>query len=246
MVDVAAFVRDGFVKLEQPWLRETADAARALLWRSIPGSPTDPSTWTDPVVWTADLSGAGPFRPLAHGPDLTDALNDICGAGGWLPRNCLGNIPIRFPARPGVDDRGWHVDANTPCSDGSWMVSGRPHTMLILTLLSEVGHDDAPTRIRMGSHHDVVSVLDGRPAASAAELGPLLDEASTARPVAYATGSPGDVYLVHPFCVHAADEHRGANPRFMSQAPVLLTEVLTPQTESALADVWRAGQSVSP
>lgn len=246
MVDVAAFVRDGFVKIERPGLRDVADAARAVLWQSIPPSPDDPSTWTEPVVWTADLSGLGPFGRLAHGPELADALDEICGIGGWQPRHCLGNIPVRFPVRPAAEDRGWHIDANTPQSDGSWMVSGRPRTILVLTLLSDVGPDDAPTRIRVGSHHDAARVLDGRPAASAAELGPLLDDASSARPIEYATGSPGDVYLVHPFCVHAADEHRGRNPRFMSQAPIQLTDALTPQTNSALAAVWRDGQAVSP
>ncbi len=62
MVDVAAFVRDGFVKLERPALRDVADAARALLWRTIPPSPVDRTTWTQPVVWTADLG-----VPTAHG-----------------------------------------------------------------------------------------------------------------------------------------------------------------------------------
>lgn len=214
-----------------------------MLWQSIPASPADPSTWTESVVWTADLGGSGPFGCLAHSPDLAAALDAICGVGGWQPRHSLGNIPVRFPVRPTAADRGWHIDANTPGSDGSWSVSGRPHTMLVLTLLSDVGPDDAPTRIRMGSHHDAVDVLEGRPAWSAAEVGPRLDAASAGRPIGYATGSPGDAYLVHPFCVHAADEHRGDNPRFMSQAPIQLTEALTPQTDSALAAVWRAAES---
>jgi hypothetical protein len=238
MVDVAAFARDGFVRLERPALRDTADEARALLWRTIPPSVDDRTTWTEPVVWTADLTGAGPFGRLAHSRELADALDEICGRGRWRRRHCLGNIPIRFPKRPGADDRGWHIDANTPQPDGSWLVSARPHTMLVLTLLSSVGLDDAPTRIRMGSHRDVVAVLDGRPASSAMDLGPVLDEATAGRPVGYATGAPGDVYLVHPFCVHAADEHRGDTPRFMAQAPVELTEPLTPQSGSVLAQVW--------
>jgi len=240
VVDVGAFVRDGFTKLERPGLRETADRACALLWRSMELSPLDSSTWTKPVVWTGDLSGEGPFKQLANSPDLADALDGVCGADGWLPRHSLGNIPVRFPVLPGAEDRGWHIDANAQRSDGSWIVSSRPQTMLVLTLLSEVGRDDAPTRIRVGSHHDVANAVFVEESEwSAGEIGPLLDAASADRPVAYAVGSPGDVYLVHPFCVHAADEHRGATPRFMSQTPIQLTEPLTPQTASALAAVWR-------
>ena len=51
----------------------------------------------------------------------------------------------------------------------------------------------------------------------------------------HATGMPGDVYLLHPLTVHAADEHRGHTPRFMAQSPVVLTEPLTPESLSPLA-----------
>jgi hypothetical protein len=39
-----------------------------------------------------------------------------------------------------------------------------------------------------------------------------------------ATGRAGDVYLCHPFLVHAAQAHRGRNPKFMAQPPLLLHE----------------------
>jgi hypothetical protein len=40
------------------------------------------------------------------------------------------------------------------------------------------------------------------------------------RPEALATGEAGDVYLCHPFLVHAAQGHRGSMPRFMAQPPL--------------------------
>ena len=221
VIDVDAYNRDGFVRLERPQLRQAAEEARTLLWQSIAPTTPDPSTWTEPVIWTADLDGRGPFRQLAGSPDLAEALDEICGEDGWLPRYSLGNIPVRFPVRPGAQDRGWHIDANTEQDDGSWTVTGRPQTMLVLTILSEVGPDDAPTRIRVGSHHDVAAAFSERPDVEGAELNELLDSVSDSRPLAYATGSPADVYLVRPFCIHAADEHRGTTPRFMAQAPIL-------------------------
>lgn len=110
--------------------------------------------------------------------------------------------------------------------------------MLLLTILSEVGPDDAPTRIRAGSHRDVAAVLDEQ-SVDAFACGPLVADASTRREVVVATGQPGDMYVVHPFTVHAADEHRGHTPRFMAQAPVPLTEPLTPCTQSPLGSAWR-------
>jgi hypothetical protein len=237
MLDIDAFVSAGYVKVERAAPRRTADAARNLLWRQLGLSPDDPAGWTEPVRWATDLTGAGPFGELARSPKLVGALDRICGVGGWVPRGSLGNIPVRFPVSPPNDDRGWHIDANTPQPDGSWAVTGRPHTMLLLTLVSDIGEDDAPTRIRSGSHRDVAGVLGPDPV-EFAEMGALVDQASVRRPVAYATGEPGDMYLVHPFTVHAADEHRGRTPRFMAQAPVILTSPLTPASSSPLACVW--------
>ncbi|MGI5286346.1 phytanoyl-CoA dioxygenase family protein [Nonomuraea polychroma] len=234
VVDVDRFVAEGFVKLEAAVPREVGDAARALVWQQIGLSPDDPSGWDQPVVWAADLTGQGPFGEFVRSSRLHQALDELAGPGGWVPRGSLGNMPIRFPRVAPADDRGWHIDASVARPDGSWAVSGRPETMLLLVLLSEVGDDDAPTRIRVGSHRDALRVL-GEQVLNPFEAGPLLDTASKDRPVTYATGQPGDIYLVHPLTVHAADEHRGTRPRFMAQGPVFLTAPVAPGEGNALA-----------
>ncbi|WP_219508654.1 phytanoyl-CoA dioxygenase family protein [Nonomuraea ceibae] len=238
VVDVERFVADGFVKLEAAVPREAGDAARAAVWHQIGLSPDDPAGWRQPVVWAADVTGQGPFGAFVRSARLAEALDALAGPGGWKPRGAIGNMPVRFPGRSEVDDRGWHIDASVARPDGSWAVSGRPETMLLLTLLSEVGEDDAPTRIRVGSHRDAARVL-GERVLDPFEAGPLLDEASRDRPVARATGLPGDVYLVHPLTVHAADEHRGTRPRFMAQGPVFLAEPVAPGDGNALARALR-------
>ncbi|SDH95409.1 hypothetical protein SAMN05421505_1288 [Sinosporangium album] len=235
---VEAFVRDGFVKLEESVPRAVADEARELLWKRIGLPPGDPSRWTEPVVWTSDLDAQGPFLHFARSERLNAALDAVAGVGGWRPRGALGNIPVRFPHLPAADDCGWHIDLNTMLPDGQWTVSREPQTMLILTLLSEVGIDDAPTRIRVGSQRDTWAALGPAPM-SHLDAGPLLDAASAARPVAYATGRPGDVYLCHPLTVHAAQPHRGDVPRFMAQTPVFLSAPLTPGGPSPLARALR-------
>jgi hypothetical protein len=237
MLDLDAFMTDGFAKIEKAAPRRVADEARALLWRQLGLSPDDPDRWSAPVRWASDLMGEGPFGEIVRSRALAAALDAVCGSGGWVPRGSLGNIPVRFPVAEPDDDRGWHIDANTPLPDGSWAVTGRPHTVLLLTLLSDVGPNDAPTRIRAGSHHDVARVLGPDPV-ELVEMGRLVDEASADRAVVHATGEPGDMYVVHPFTVHAADEHRGTTPRFMAQAPIVLTAPLTPASSSPLACVW--------
>jgi hypothetical protein len=91
-------------------------------------------------------------------------------------------------------------------------------SLLMLFLFSDVGEDDAPTRIRVGSHLDVPAALapagdDGMFFGDVNEWLPNVHE----RQIALATGKTGDVYLCHPFLLHAADRHRGTTPRFVAQ-----------------------------
>jgi hypothetical protein len=59
-----------------------------------------------------------------------------------------------------------------------------------------------------------------------------------ARPLAWATGNAGDVYLCHPFLVHAASwPHRGKAPRFIAQPPL---------TAVGLLELERADGAYSP
>ena len=96
----------------------------------------------------------------------------------------------------------------------------------MLFLFSDVGEDNAPTRIRVGSHLDIARRLapatdDGL---SLRELTANGFDESAERPVVLATGQPGTVYLCHPFLVHAAQAHRGTQPRVMAQPALLPAE----------------------
>jgi hypothetical protein len=66
---------------------------------------------------------------------------------------------------------------------------------------------------------DVPRVLRryGDRGASGVVLSPEVEAASAHRPVALATGRAGDVFICHPFLVHAAQPHHGTRPRFMAQ-----------------------------
>jgi hypothetical protein len=62
---------------------------------------------------------------------------------------------------------------------------------------------------------------------SALDLAVALGRAATAESrEALATGPAGTVYLCHPFLLHAAQRHRGTEPRFMAQPPLCPAEPL--------------------
>ena len=218
---IDTFVRDGFVKLEQAVPAEVIDACAGLLWDQIEAQPDDPRTWRQPVYWVGNM-GQPPFAEAAAAPAVHDALDSLVGPGRWHPRNELGAFPLRFPHAEEPDDAGWHIEGSyTPPGESSYFtnVHSSYRAILMLFLFTDVGEDDAPTRIRVGSHLDVPAVLlpYGERGASGDVLSPEVDAASAHRPVTLATGRAGDVFVCHPFLVHAAQPHHGSRPRFLAQ-----------------------------
>jgi hypothetical protein len=90
----------------------------------------------------------------------------------------------------------------------------------MLFLFSDVGESDAPTRIKVGSHLDIARFLEPAGAAGISHAVLAQFGAALERPQAFATGKAGDVYLCHPFLVHAAQMHPGSQPRFLAQPPL--------------------------
>lgn len=222
MVD--AFLRDGFVKVEGAFPRQTAAECAALLWQQTGCDPDDPGTWTQPVHWVGDMAQQ-PFADAANTPVLHTALDRLVGAGRWVPRQSLGSFPLRFPHAEEPDDAGWHIEASYHLPGAkSWFtnVRSRGRALLMLFLFTDVTEQDAPTRIRVGSHQDVPPVLapHGERGTSIFTVAAEVDAATAHRPQALATGRAGDVFLCHPFLVHAAQPHHGTRPRFMAQPPL--------------------------
>lgn len=216
------FIKDGFLRLHQAFPRKLADHCRDVLWPDTGCDPQDASTWTQPAIRLGDY-GQEPFRQAANTHSLHAAFDHLVGPGRWAPRVSLGTFPIRFPSADDPGDSGWHADASYYGEDGSLRlnVTSRGRALLMLFLFSDVGVDDAPTRIRMGSHLDVPRLLEpgGDAGLSYLELAQKLGP-TCKRPLVFAIGEAGDVYLCHPFLVHAAQPHHGSAPRFMAQPPL--------------------------
>jgi hypothetical protein len=226
LAQIESFVRDGFVRVEDAFPEDVAETGRRILWSHTRCDPNDPATWTRPVVRLGGYSDP-PFAQAVNTPVLHDAFDKLVGRGRWLPRASLGTFPIRFPSPLDPGDAGWHVDASfgTDTDDFmSWRINihSKGRALLMLFLFSDVSDEDAPTRIRIGSHFDIARQLApaGEQGLSLRELAAQGFEESAGRSEALATGRAGTVYLCHPFLVHSAQPHRGRQPRFMAQPPL--------------------------
>ena len=227
---IEAFVTDGFVRLDNAFSANLAAQGRAILWRDTGCDPDDPSTWTKPVIRLGGYADA-PFREAANTERLHFAYNQLVGEGRWLAPQGLGTFPIRFPSDQAPGDDGWHIDASymLPTDDPNDFFSIRANikskgrALLMLFLFSDVAQDDAPTRIRVGSHRDMARFLlpFGEEGATMHQMMATNFAGTEKCPEALATGPAGTVYLCHPFLVHAAQPNRGSRVKFMAQPPLM-------------------------
>lgn len=227
---VEGFVRDGFIKIDNAVPTSVCSEIRDILWKDLGVDRNDRSTWTKPVVrlWFYNQE---PFAKAVNMPVLTDAYNSLVGPGRWVPRDSIGTFPVRFPSPDDPGDTGWHVDSSFPGDDvndfSKWRINvfSKGRALLMLFIFSDISEDDAPTRIKVGSHADIARLLapyqqEGLGFMEAAShLNSLPD-----RPEISALGAAGTVYLCHPFLVHAAQPHRGTLPRFLAQPSLELKE----------------------
>ena len=203
--------------------RDCLDVIEAEL-RARGVDPREAATWKDPVV--RFLFPQGPaFAAAGTSPLLHDAYDALLGAGRWVPRRAVGGtVPIRFPSARDPGDAGWHVDGSYDV-DGRWWlnVMSRGRGLLALFLFTDVGKDDAPTELIVGSHLDVSRVLlpFGERGIYFGDVAGQLPATTFERPRALATGQAGDVFLCHPFMVHRATwPHRRRGLRVIAQPEV--------------------------
>ena len=225
---IDAFITDGFIRIDNAFSRDLAEQGRTILWKDTGCDPDDPSTWTKPVIRLGGYSDL-PFREASNTPVLRQAYDQLVGKDRWVPPQGLGTFPVRFPSPDEPGDDGWHIDGSFAGDDFKDFLDIRANivskgrALLMLFLFSDVGEDDAPTRIRVGSHLEVARYLE-----PAGDAGRSLRHMIADRPdwfdtgrEALATGPAGTVYLCHPFLVHSAQKHRGSVVKFMAQPPLM-------------------------
>jgi len=222
------FERDGYVVLRSAVPADVVTQARAEIAAELAGRGVDlhdSSTWSEPVV-RINCPETPTFAVAGTQPILWDTYDALLGPGTWWKRQGVGGtVAVRFPSEVDPGDAGWHVDASYEGPDGGlWLnLASRARGLLCLVLFSDVGADDAPTELKVGSHLDVPPLLAsaGEPGMHFVALAGWFLPATFERASAFATGRAGDVFVCHPFLVHRATwPHRGVAARIVAQPAV--------------------------
>jgi ectoine hydroxylase-related dioxygenase (phytanoyl-CoA dioxygenase family) len=180
------------------------------------------------------------FAPI-FGPTMTDALDDLFGAGGWMMPKHYGQVLITMPnARTWrVPHRLWHADfqylterddlfavkywalfSDIEPGGGATPQLAGSHRAMARYLEGRVGDQLEYKRARDGflRSHEWLRALqcnDDDPARNGRFIGADVDLDGLPVRVIECTGKAGDVYLTHPWVMHSIAANARHEPRFM-------------------------------
>jgi hypothetical protein len=204
VLDVEAFIDRGYVRLPGAVDPEVAtsvrQAAEALV---VP----DGQAWQLGLATVYDV----PALVGAISPAVRTGMDAVLGAGRWFCDSVWG-FPTGFP---GPAESIWHFD-------GDWFthhLSSPEQVLSPLFLWQDTGDDDGPTLLRPGSHHAIARIVAAAEPYGIPGSGTQVDVEGCAE-VVPAVGRAGDVYLCHPFLLHAVNPDGPRARRVISNVAV--------------------------
>ena len=240
---VEQFLSQGFVVVRGCFSREAAAEYTASVWTRLGYEEHTPSTWTEPSVhmphhrridvatfapraWQAMLELVGGTERVDHPYTWNDAFIVNLWEGGDRPWE---------PASP--SSPGWHKDGDF----FRHFLDSPEQGLLTLVLWTDVRHQGGPTFVAADSVGPVARFLAEHPEGAyppklANELRqgtgvgpdpvflPYDDLISQCTQFVEATGEVGDVYLLHPFILHAKAQNTLRVPRIITNPPLTLAE----------------------
>jgi hypothetical protein len=231
------FVEHGYVAIRGCFSREAAAEYTSSIWTRLGYEPADPSTWDEPSIHmpshrTIDIRT---FAPKAWG-----AVCDLLGGAErvapyeWndafivnLREGAQRPWEAASPAAPG-----WHKDGDF----FRHFLDSPEQGLLTLVLWSDVRHQGGATFVAADSVGPVARFLAAHPEGVYPPRIPWTGRSP--EPAVFpwdeligqcgefveATGEVGDVYLLHPFILHAKAQNVLRVPRYITNPPVHLLE----------------------
>src|SRR5688572_28494610 len=227
------FLERGFIVLHDCFTRETANAWITRAWQRLGYDPNDPATWEKPRVQMPNANFVT-WEELA--PKAWAAAGDLSGGHDRLQQPCriADGFVINFGIGkerpwqdPSADAPGWHKDGDF----FRHFLDSPEQGLLTLVLWTDVRPQGGATFVAADSVAPVARFLADHPEG----VHPLRDSGD---PVTFdyadllsgctrfveATGSAGDVYLIHPYLLHAKGQNILRRPRAITNPPIGLTE----------------------
>ncbi|GIJ45329.1 hypothetical protein Val02_22150 [Virgisporangium aliadipatigenens] len=236
--DVDQFLDQGFVAVRGCFSRAAAREFTRPVWDRLGFVADDPSTWAEPVV---HLAGRRKLDVREFAPKAWGAVCDLVGGAeristekpyawsdGFIVNLWQGADEPWAPASPASP--GWHKDGDF----FRHYLDSPEQGLLTLVLWSDVRHQGGATFVAADSVGPVARFLAAHPEGAypfpqppGVDDAPVFsfpDLAASCREFVEATGEVGDVYLLHPYVLHAKSQNVLRLPRIITNPPLTLAE----------------------
>jgi hypothetical protein len=241
--ELAAFDRDGIVKIEHVFDDDAAARMRDTLWRELYRryeiECSDPSTWNRHLpTGLKSTKKSAAFTPMLGAP-LTEALDQLFGAHQWVRPKNLGHVLVTMPNAPAwrVPRALWHADFQyfypadqlmvvkcwalfddvEPGGGGTPQLLGS-HRLTARYIADREGDALEYKRVRDGllrSHAWLRALSTPDDGDDARFTAADADVDGLPARVVELTGRSGDVFVTHPWIMHSIAVNATRRPRMM-------------------------------
>jgi hypothetical protein len=238
------FYEKGYVALRGAMPRQVALDFAKDVWVRLGYDENDRATWAQHRIHMPSLGG----KPVAElAPSVLDAMCQLCGG-----RERIGGEPHwwdGFIVNLGADDHeerwqpagpnvpGWHKDGDF----FRHFLDSPEQGLLVIVLWSDVVHRGGPTYLATDSVRPVARFLADHPEGvlpGEFSFGSLIGRCERFEE---AVGEAGDVFLMHPYLLHASSLNPLRLPRLITNPPIHLAEPMCfDRKDGAYSPVERA------
>ena len=219
------FTAHGFVKVEGCIDPAFCAAQVRLGWERIGCDPADPRTWVEQKI---HLSTKASWEVAEVAPLAAEAIGQLCGGlerivtprwgDGFIINLSLGADQPWRPPSP--TSGGWHKDGDF----FHHFLDSPEQGLLTIVIWQDVASRGGATFIAPDSVAPVARHLVARPEGVNPFLFPCKDLITECRDFREAEGRAGDVYLLHPYLLHASSQNLSGRGRFITNPPVHFRE----------------------
>lgn len=231
------FVERGFVAIRGCFTRQAAREYTSTIWTRLGYANDDPATWAEPSIHMPSHRSIDirTFAPKAWG-----AVCDLLGGAERIqPYEWNDAFIVNLweggdrPWQPAsAASPGWHKDGDF----FRHFLDSPEQGLLTLVLWSDVVHQGGATFVAADSVGPVARFLAEHPEGAYPPKNewtgvepepvflPYSDLVAQCGDFVEATGEVGDVYLLHPFILHAKAQNVLRIPRYITNPPVNLIE----------------------
>ena len=223
---VEQFLTQGFVVIKGAFTREQAAHWSRDVWTRLGYSPDDKSTWAQNRIHMPTLSSVS-VQELA--PRAFGAICELCGGEERLTSARWGDgfiVNLGDESHttswepPSASVSGWHKDGDF----FRHFLDSPEQGLLTIVLWSDVFPTGGATFVAADSVPVIAKFLATHPEGVRPDGFDFQALVAQCSQFLEATGKAGDVYLMHPYLLHASSKNALRLPRLITNPPVHLKE----------------------